>query len=220
MPRQIGNVKPLIYVFWEGESEQAYTRFLKKEFRSVAEIKCAPKRGLFEYAKGSFRKNPSYKNNIEVIDEIWFFFDVEDNDIDKWDARWKDLKHLQKLRKKPNIKIRLLMTTACVEYWFLLHFQMAAPSLHTVSDKEHMLKELQKYVPAYKKGDETSIEKIASQYQTAVQNGARTLEQLSQDGLPSSEHPEARYRWLCQCSKTFTNVHEAIEFLEYCKENR
>lgn len=29
MPRQIKKTKPLIYVFCEGESEQAYTDFLK-----------------------------------------------------------------------------------------------------------------------------------------------------------------------------------------------
>lgn len=36
MPRRFKKIKPLIYVFCEGESEQAYTDFLKKKFQDVA----------------------------------------------------------------------------------------------------------------------------------------------------------------------------------------
>ena len=36
MPRQIKRVKPLIYVFYEGESEQQYIDYLKNQFSDVA----------------------------------------------------------------------------------------------------------------------------------------------------------------------------------------
>lgn len=36
MSRQFKKAKPLIQVFCEGESEQAYTDFLKKQFEDVA----------------------------------------------------------------------------------------------------------------------------------------------------------------------------------------
>lgn len=36
MPRRVKKEKPYIVVFCEGESEQAYIDFLKKEFRDVA----------------------------------------------------------------------------------------------------------------------------------------------------------------------------------------
>lgn len=39
MPRPTRKTKPLIYVFCEGESEQAYTEFLKKTFSDLAVIK-------------------------------------------------------------------------------------------------------------------------------------------------------------------------------------
>ena len=39
MPRRFKDPKPYIVVFCEGESEQAYTDFLKKEFQDVASIK-------------------------------------------------------------------------------------------------------------------------------------------------------------------------------------
>lgn len=40
--------KPLIYVFCEGESEQAYAKFLKEHFADVAVLKIPSKTGLFE----------------------------------------------------------------------------------------------------------------------------------------------------------------------------
>lgn len=36
MPRKFRQVKPLIYIFCEGESEQAYARFLKEHFADAA----------------------------------------------------------------------------------------------------------------------------------------------------------------------------------------
>ena len=45
MPRQLKRKKPYIVVFCEGESEQAYTDFLKKD---VASIKRPSSTGLFE----------------------------------------------------------------------------------------------------------------------------------------------------------------------------
>lgn len=49
--------KPLIYVFCEGESEQAYAKFLKEHFADVAVLKIPSKTGLFSNAVYS-HKNP------------------------------------------------------------------------------------------------------------------------------------------------------------------
>lgn len=51
MPRKVKSAKPLIYVFCEGESEQAYTDYLKKTFSDVAVLKRPPDTGLFEEAE-------------------------------------------------------------------------------------------------------------------------------------------------------------------------
>lgn len=114
MSRQVKKPKPLIYVFCEGESEQAYVKFLKKRFSDVAVINGPSKPELFEEADRRFRKDPKFRNSVEVTDEIWFFFDVERKDIEKWDRRLKVIKSLRKLRKNPNICVRLLMTTGCL----------------------------------------------------------------------------------------------------------
>ncbi len=67
MARQTRKTKPLIYVFCE-EADTAV-------------IKCVPQTGLFQEAKDKFDKEPRYRDNVDVTDEIWFFFDVEDDEV-------------------------------------------------------------------------------------------------------------------------------------------
>ena len=67
MPRPTRRRKPYIVVFCEGESEQAYTDFLKKEFRDVASIKRPSSTGLFEEADNKFKKDKAYRDYAEVI---------------------------------------------------------------------------------------------------------------------------------------------------------
>ena len=77
MPRPTRKTKPLIYVFNEGESEQAYTEFLKTSFSDYTVVKYPKATGLFEVARDRFEKDKKYRDSAEVIDEIWFFFDVK-----------------------------------------------------------------------------------------------------------------------------------------------
>lgn len=214
MPRKFQKPKPLVIIFCEGESEQAYAQFLKEHFADVASIRYPSSTGLFVEAQDKFAKDPKYRNNAEVTDEIWFFFDVEESDHSKWDERYAIMQKLRKLRKKPNIRVRLLMTTACVEYWFMLHYQMLSPALSTVPEKERMRHMLEQKVPGYKKGDLTTTFKIAQMYPTAVQNGSRILKNLLGEGLPTLEDTDERSKWLHQSSKTFTTVQEALTYLE------
>lgn len=219
MPRNYRQEKPLIYVFCEGESEQSYTRFLKEEFADVATIKCVSKTGLFEFADDKFKKDAKFRINKDIIDEIWFFFDVESFDLNKWNKRYCIINRLRKFRKSPRVRVRLLMTTACIEYWFILHYQMMSPPISTPADKEHILHLLKKIVPNYDKGDKTSTWEIAQKYPCAVSNGDHVLRNLQSDGLPSLEDTDERNLWLIHSGKTFTTVQEAIVFLEQLKSN-
>lgn len=164
MPRRVKKEKPYIVVFCEGESEQAYIDFLKKEFRDVASIKRPSATGLFEVADDKFKKDKKYRDYTEVTDEIWFFFDVETKDISTWDARIKIIKKLRSLRKKPNIRVRLLMTTGCIEYWLMLHYEMYTPPIQTVAQKERVMDRLLTKAPNYRKGNADEMAKIAQEY--------------------------------------------------------
>lgn len=213
MPRPTRRRKPYIVVFCEGESEQAYTDFLKKEFKDVASIKRPSATGLFEEADGKFKKDKAYRDYAEVTDEIWFFFDVETKDIGLWDARMKIIKRLRALRIKPGIKVRLLMTTGCIEYWLMLHYEMYTPPIQTVAEKQRVIERLLSKEPNYQKGDTAKTARIAQNYPKAVIHSKQTVLNLLSQGLPGLEDTDERNRWLCQKCLTFSNVYEAIEFL-------
>ena len=213
MPRPTKKSKPYIVVFCEGESEQVYTDFLRKEFKDVASIKRPSATGLFEEADGKFKKDKAYRDYAEVTDEIWFFFDVETKDIGLWDARMKIIKRLRALCKKPGIKVRLLMTTGCIEYWLMLHYEMYTPPIQTVAEKQRVIERLLSKEPNYQKGDTATTARIAQNYPKAVIHSKQTVLNLLSQGLPGLEDTDERNRWLCQKCLTFSNVYEAIEFL-------
>lgn len=169
--------------------------------------------GLFDEADNKFKKDKKYREDAEVTDEVWFFFDVETADAGLWDARMKIIKRLRSLRKKPGIKIRLLMTTGCIEYWLMLHYDMYAPSIQTVAEKQRVMDRLLAKELNYRKGDAAVTAKIAQNYPTAVINARQTVSNLLQQGLPSLEDTDDRNRWLCQKCLTFSTVYEAIDFL-------
>ncbi len=214
MSRKLKKVKPLIYVFCEGESEQAYTDFLKKKFSDVAVIKRPASPELFEGAKARFANDPKYRNSVEETDEIWFFFDVETKDVGKWDCRMKIINSLRKLKKKPGIRVRLLMTTGCIEYWLMLHYKMYTPPLQSVPEKERVIAELKAKEPIYSKGNYAVTAHIAENYPTAVVNAAKTVHNLLSEGLPGQEETDERNKWLHTQCKTFSTVYEAINYIE------
>lgn len=217
MPRQIKRVKPLIYVFYEGESEQQYIDYLKNQFSDVAVIKRCAKRAstnLFEDTKSRFEKDKKYRDTAEATDEIWFFFDAElkDSSDEVWADRLKIINYLRRLRKKPNIRVRLLMTSGCIEYWFMLHFKDCAPPTQTEADKNNLVKDVKKFISIYKNGDKDSIWQIAPNYPTAVKYAKKRLQNISE--IPCIEDTDERNQWLCKYCVTFSTVFEALDFLE------
>ena len=223
MARQIKakRTKKTIYVFWEGESEEAYTKFLKEQFALSAVIKIHAGKGTFDTARAYYRGNARFQRDIQEIDEIWFFFDTEVEKANKYDEYMSYLESIVRVRrdkegKKKAIKIRLLMTTGCIEYWLLLHYEKVAPSIVTAEDKQAIMRKLQSHVRSYTKGDLVATKEIAKDYETAVDNGKWTLYQLEGTGLPSIDGEDTRKRdgWLFRGQYTFTTVHEAIEMLK------
>lgn len=217
MARKLKKSKVSICVFCEGESEQAYTDFLKSKFQDVAVFKRPSSTGLFEEADNRFKKDPKYRDYSDVFDEIWFFFDVEEKDVDNLSKRLEIIKRLRRLRKKPQIRVRLLMTTGCIEYWLMLHYRLFAPPVLTVPEKEQMLRQVIKEEPTYKKGNYIATARIAQHYPTAVKNAGIVLQNLLKEGMPGLEDTDERNLWLCKNRRTFSTVQEAISFLESLK---
>ena len=122
-------VKKAIYVFWEGESEEAYSKSLKRMFADQAVIKPHREKGTFDTARTFYRGNRAFQNDLPEYDELWFFFDTEISKADQWERNMKALKEIIASRRKNPIRIRLLMSTGCVEYWFLLHYERVRPAI-------------------------------------------------------------------------------------------
>ncbi len=208
---------PYIVVFWEGESEELYMKYMKREFRSYANLTVNKQRGIFQAAnKAILKEKGVFFSDRKEIDEVWFVFDTEPDLRGKWEEYEKIVRALKKIQKE--LRVRLLMTKGCIEYYFLLHFQKCRPTILTPTDKEQILKSLvANYVPNYQKGDADSIDKIAAQYTTAVINGHWSLEQaISEIGIVSEE----RDRQLFMTDSTFTTVQEGIEFLIELKNKK
>ena len=203
--------KSYFVVFCEGESEEAYVKFLKKEFGKVAAFDYFVLSNLFEDAHRKIKKDGVLKNFIGEAREIWFFFDVEIKNKDKFDEYFKFIK---KIRRDTKCPVRLLMTSGCLEYWLLLHFIKCSPTIHAEPDKEKIIRALKTKEPTYKKGDACSTEKIAKNYHKAMEYSGQIIALLEQDGLPSVDDSDNRNKWLFEKCKTFSNVHEAIAFLE------
>ena len=83
-----------------------------------------------------------------------------------------------------------------------------------VAEKEKVIADLKTEEPLYEKGNRAITAKIAEDYPIAVKNALRTMNRLLEDGLPMLEDTDVRNQWLCKNCKTFSNVHEAIEYLE------
>ena len=57
-------VKKAIYVFWEGESEEAYSKSLKRMFAGQAVIKPHREKGTFDTARTFYRGNRAFQNDL------------------------------------------------------------------------------------------------------------------------------------------------------------
>ena len=213
MPRQVHKKSPkkTIYVFWEGESEEAYIKCLKNTFSKSAIIFPHREKGTFAVAKAFYRGNKEFYENISEYDEIWFFFDTERDKADQWNWNWECLEDILAAKHPDKFKVRLLMTSGCVEYWLCLHYEKLAPAIVTPADKERTLVHLKQFVPTYKKGDYETTKAIEENYERAMENGKWSLDRLIPEGLPKSKR--TRDYWLYKSEHTFTTVHEALEYL-------
>ena len=77
MPRKLRKAKPLVYIFCEGESVQAYAEFLKTRFQDVAVLKIASKPGLFEEVSRLYTKDSRFISSVlksqtkSVFSSMW-----------------------------------------------------------------------------------------------------------------------------------------------------
>lgn len=215
MARQSKNLKrnPYIIVFWEGESEEQYMKYMRQFFHRKVNLTVNPKKGVFDVAKKAFSTKGVYADDVADVDEIWMIFDTEKDLRQNWNKNWDIVQSVK--RKCKHAEVRLLMTQGCIEYFFLLHYEKLAPTITTPADKDNMVAKLagEKYCLGYKKGDQITTYKIAERFDTGIENGKWSMKRIN-DELNAARTDEDKYRILYFTDSTFTNVHEAIEYLK------
>lgn len=100
----------------------------------------------------------------------------------------------------------------------MLHYKKYAPDIESPADKQRVLREVKNRVKTYEKGYYPATAQIGEKYPEAVKNAKSVLNDLLQEGLPELNDTDIRNRWLYNCSKTFSTVFEAIEYLESLKD--
>jgi len=124
-------IRPTFFVFCEGESEEAYVKYLKSKYRLPIEVD--PKvaglnvnsRYISNYKKGK---------STHPKDKDFLIYDLDRDDI---------LPRLQKIRNA-----NILISVPCFELWYLLHCENQQASLNSAD----CLNKLSKHIKGYKKG--------------------------------------------------------------------
>ena len=111
------------------------------------------------------------------------------------------------------MNIRLLMTSGCVEYWFLLHYKKKGSPVITESEKDRVINELKSLVPSYEKGDQKSTCQIAENYKTAIKNSDSILCQVIREENINDKKELDRNAQLFISQRAFSTVHEALNYL-------
>ena len=124
-------MKPIFFVFCEGETEMEYVRFLKSLYRAPIQV-------IIKKGKSNISEDVIEHSKREYVttgkDKVFLMYDL---DVDGM------IEHLQKI---PNTE--LLVSNPCIELWFILHYQEQKTAIST----ERCIQLMQKVSKEYKKG--------------------------------------------------------------------
>ena len=125
-------IRPVYYVFCEGNTEKTYINFLKREYKIPIEIKSTVSKNrisqkyISEYLKGK----PKSKK-----DRVFLLYDL---DVPKMLIKLQSIKN-----------VNLLVSNPAIELWFLLHHKNQTANISS----ENCTKSLKKFWKDYKKGE-------------------------------------------------------------------
>ena len=125
-------IRPTFFVFCEGESEEAYVRFLRSKYRLPIEI-CPSVAGL-SISKEHIRHFKKDKST-HPKDKDFLMYDLDRDDI---------LERLEMIKGAT-----IISSNPCLEVWYLLHYVDRRAELSAAQ----CLALLRRHLPKYRKGD-------------------------------------------------------------------
>ena len=124
-------MNPTFFVFCEGETEEAYVKYLRSSYRLPIEID--PKIAGSDISNEHIAEYKNHKS-VHPKDKTFLIYD--------WDVEVIQ----QRLHKIKNT--HLLSSNPCFELWYLLHCQSQTASLRS----EECISKLRNHINNYKKG--------------------------------------------------------------------
>ena len=100
------------------------------------------------------------------------------------------------------------MTTGCIEYWFLLHFERTQPTMDGQPFKEKIFNRLKTHVPQYTKAGTEGLRKFAEEkMENDIGNAQRIMQSIVNNGQWAKAD---RYRQLYTSGATFSTIFETL----------
>ncbi len=135
--RKNKELKEVVIVYIEGETEEAYINLLKNEFKNKINIKIEPELPKEpQNLDKTLREIKSKLEELKMSPVYWIIdFDHFNNDINeknKFKKFWNKIKSVN--------DVKLLINNPCVEFWFLLHFKYTNKNYTVCRECERDLK--------------------------------------------------------------------------------
>lgn len=161
------SIRPTFFVFCEGETEEAYVKYLRRKYRLPVEINT----NIAGTGITAAHINRYKKGKITVSkDRDYVMYDLDRGDI------------LNKLKAIKGVTV--IGSNPCIELWFLLHFAEQKSEISSADCCEA----LKSKIPTYRKGKVLCKELLYSlehDAQSALERAAR----LHPKDNPSTEIP-------------------------------
>jgi len=124
-------INPTFFIFCEGETEEAYIKFLRAKYRLPIEIdpKIAGNRITSKYIS-----NYKKQKTIHPKDKTFLMYDCDVDAV------------LQKIQKIMNV--HLLCLNPCFEFWYLIHCQKQTATLTS----NNCISKLKEHIKNYQRG--------------------------------------------------------------------
>ena len=167
------SVNSVLHIFCEGATEEAYFEAYKRKIHCVAVVIEHSHHGD---PKGLVAEAIKAKDGSPANDIFWVVYDAEE-----LSQRNKLQSHAEAFQAANRNGINIAFSAICFEVWLLLHF-IPNPSAFLLPSKA--VKELQKYIKNYKKGDLNILTTLQDKLPAARVNAA-SLAQRQQRNHPS-----------------------------------
>lgn len=160
------SIRPTFFVFCEGESEEAYVKFLRSKYRLPIEV-CPSVVGLSitQESITRFKKGKP----TDAKDRDYLMYDLDRDDV---------LKRLQRIKGAT-----IIASNPCLELWYLLHYVDQKSEITSAQ----CLSVLKRHLPRYKKGAICSA--LQATLSTKNEVAVTRAELLPSRANPSSDIP-------------------------------